>query len=166
MKAVLTYYSVFSFFKLDADENLLTSCYFCTEIALYIKFQPAIIFKSSGTQSPIFTSWIIIHDFHTKKKWEEEDLRSSPLNLTKTVAGAGLSLMSGQLTMVAIHLKDTNPRRTLRKNFKTIRTSAWSATHAKIPLISQTTHQHGLDTPRHDGNESAICCQLLFIDLL
>lgn len=117
---------------------------------------PVILFKISCTQSSLSTPWIIFHDFHTKKKREEEDLWSSPLNLTKTVAGAGLSLISGQLTMVAIHLKEHNPGRTLRKKMKTIRTSAWSATHAKIPLIFQTTHQAQPRHPKAWWEESAI----------
>lgn len=43
-----------------------------------------------------------------------------------------------------------------KKKLKTIRTSAWSATHAKIPLFFQTTHQAQPRHPKAWWEESAI----------
>lgn len=83
---------------------------------------------------------------HEKEERRGRSLILSPESHKNSCRCWPLSDMSGQLTMVAIHLKEHNPGRTLRKKMKTIRSSAWSATHAKIPLIFQTTHQA---QPRH-----------------
>lgn len=124
---------------------------------------PVILFKISCTQSSLSTPWIIFHDFHTKKKREEEDLWSSPLNLTKTDAGAGLSLMSGQLTMVAIHLKEHNPGRTLRKkNWKQSGLQRGVPHTRKFHCSSKQHTKHSLDTPRHDGKNQQLLSAAIY----